>query len=55
MEIKQKNKIIYDKVFDNAELIEQAVKDTELPKGIQVKNESDLASLLKVADQTMIF
>lgn len=44
-----------DVYADYLSLIEQSVKDTELPNGIQVKNESDIAALLKGADQTMIF
>lgn len=44
-----------DVYADYLSLIEQAVNDKELPAGIQVKNESDLAALLKGVDQTMIF
>ena len=44
-----------DVYADYLSLIEHSVKDEELPPGLQVKNESDLASLMKTADKTMIF
>ncbi|MBI5073739.1 MAG: DsrE family protein [Nitrospirae bacterium] len=44
-----------DVYADYLSLALQSVKEEELPAGVQVKNESDIASLLKEADQTMIF
>ncbi|MBI5634534.1 MAG: DsrE family protein [Nitrospirae bacterium] len=44
-----------DVYADYLSLALQSVKEEELPDGVQVKNESDIASLLKEADQTMIF
>jgi sulfur relay (sulfurtransferase) DsrF/TusC family protein len=44
-----------DVYADFLSLVEQSVKEEELPAGVQVKNESDIASILKTADKTMIF
>lgn len=44
-----------DVYADYLSLALQSVKEEELPASVQVKNESDIASLLKEADQTMIF
>ncbi|MBA4373719.1 MAG: hypothetical protein C0402_12775 [Thermodesulfovibrio sp.] len=40
---------------DNLSLIEQSVRQDELPVGVQIKNESDIASILKAADKAMLF
>ena len=40
---------------DYLSLTEHSVKKEELPAGVQVRNESDIAAIMKSADQTMIF
>lgn len=44
-----------DVYADHLSLALQSVKKEELPDGVRVTSESDIASLLKQADQTMIF
>ena len=44
-----------DVYADYLSMVEQSVKEEELPTGVQVKNESDIASILKEADKAMIF
>lgn len=44
-----------DVYADQLSLVEQSVRQEELPAGIQVKNESDIASILKAADKAMLF
>jgi len=44
-----------DVCADNLSLVEHSVKQEELPAGVQVKNESDIASIVKNADKTMLF
>jgi sulfur relay (sulfurtransferase) DsrF/TusC family protein len=44
-----------DVYADDVSLVEQSVKKDDLTDGIQVKDESEIALLLKSADKTMIF
>jgi len=44
-----------DVYADHLSLALQSVKKEELPDGVQVMSESDMASLVQEADQTMIF
>ncbi|TAN42703.1 MAG: hypothetical protein EPN25_02215 [Nitrospirae bacterium] len=44
-----------DVYADYLSLVEHSVKQEELPAGLQVKNESDIAYVVKAADKTMLF
>lgn len=44
-----------DVYADSLSLAEHSVTADELPAGVQIKNESEIASLVKIADKTMIF
>jgi predicted peroxiredoxin len=40
---------------DNLSLAEHAVQQEELPAGVQVRHEAEIALILKTADKTMLF
>jgi predicted peroxiredoxin len=44
-----------DVYADSLSLVEHSVKQEELSAGVQIKNESDIASIVKTADKTMLF
>lgn len=44
-----------DVYADNLSLVEHSLKKDDIVQGVLVKNESDIASIIKSADKTLIF